>query len=159
MTQDILPNVPRSTIVTIVAVAMLISGILSLCGGIAIFTVGSIASLVTTETALQGVTPETDAAARAAVAAVGAVSALATIASVLFVVSGIFSIVVAIGLFSRQPWARIGAIIAAAIGFVAALLGVLGAFDFSQIVLLILYGFVVYLFATDRGIREYFVRS
>ena len=61
----------------------------------------------------------------------------------------------AVGLFTRQSWARMGTVIVCGIGSVAQVLSLLTGGGISAIIQGALYGFVAYFFYTDAEIKAY----
>ena len=126
MQQPLLPGVDRKQIVQIVAIVMAIGGVLSLLAGLPVIFGGALIA-----------------------------NGLITIGGILLLVDGIASVVVAYGLFTRQPWARMGTVGVAILGVVAEVVWVLAGGGVSAIVQAVFYGFVAYFFYTDAEIKAY----
>ncbi len=149
---QMLSGVDREGIIKAVAIYLVVVGILSFCGGIALFGIGGMAGIFGAGTAAivdeSGLTAEE----RAAVTGLAGVGALAMIQGIISVVLGPVMLVVAYGLFQRKAWARQGVIIVAVVGAVLSLIG-LGGGGLTSIVTLVIDAFIAYLFMTDEGIK------
>lgn len=155
MQRPLLAGVDRKTIVQVIAILMAIGGVLSICGGITLAGLGGILGIGSV-----GVAPlaTTDAEAAAAVAAGAGVGALTVISGILMLVQGVLSVAVAYGLFTRQPWARMGTVIVAGIGVVSQILALLTGGGISAILQGAIYAFVAYFFYTDAELTAYLDR-
>jgi uncharacterized membrane protein len=153
-----LAGVDRRTIVQIVAIMMAIGGVLGLCGGVAAVFGGTFLGFLSVGTSpLAGATGDPEAAA--ALAAGAGLGVIAVIAGILLLIEGILSLVVAVGLFTRQPWARMGTVVVCVIGVIAQVLSLATGGGFSAIIQGVIYAFVAYFFYTDAELRAYFERA
>jgi hypothetical protein len=156
--QPLLAGVDRRMIVQIVAILLAIGGVLGLCGGIAAVFGGTVLGFLSAGTSpLAGVSGDPEAAA--ALAAGAGLGVIAVIAGILFLIDGILSLVVAVGLFTRQPWARMGTVIVCVIGVIAQVLSLGTGGGFSAVIQGVIYGFVAYFFYTDAELKMYFERA
>lgn len=126
MQQPLLPGVDRKQIVQIVAIVMAIGGVLSLLAGLPVIFGGALNA-----------------------------NALITIGGILMLVSGVASLVVAFGLFTRQSWARMGTVGVAVLGLVAEIVWMLAGGGMSAILQAVFYGLVAYFFYTDAELKAY----
>jgi hypothetical protein len=147
---DFLNNVNRAQLIRYVAIYMLVAGILSICGGIALAGVGVLGGV---SGAVVSTTGTGDATALASA------SGLALVYGILSLISGPILIIVAVGLFRRMSWARMGVVIACALNAVSALIGLLTGSGIGQIIWVIVSGFLAYFFYTDPGIKQEFEKG
>jgi hypothetical protein len=127
MQQPLLPGVDRKQIVQSVAIVMAIVGVLSILTGLPVIFGGALIA-----------------------------NAFVTIGGILLLVNGVASLAVAYGLFTRQPWARMGTVGVAVIGVVAEVVWLLAGFGgISAIAQGIFYGFVAYFFYFDAEVKAY----
>ncbi len=155
--QPLLAGVDRKMIVQIVAILLAIGGVFGLCGGIAAVFGGTFLGFLSAGSApLVGMSG--DAEATAAVAAGTGVGVLVAILGILLLIEGILALVAAVGLFTRQPWARMGTVIVCVIGVVAQVLSLITGGGFSAIIQGVIYAFVAYFFYTDVELRAYLER-
>jgi hypothetical protein len=152
--QPLLGGVDRKTIVQIVAILMAIGGVLGICGGIALVGLGGIVGIGSVGVAPLAGTSE----GAAAVAAGAGAGILAAITGIVLLVEGVLSVVVAYGLFTRQPWARMGTVIVAGIGILGQVLSLLTGGGFSAIIQGAIYAFIAYFFYTDAELKAYLDR-
>ena len=152
--QPLLAGVDRKAIVQIVAILMAIGGVLGICGGIALFGVGGILGIGSASFAPLVENAE----GSAAVAAGAGVGILAAITGILLLVEGVLSVVVAFGLFTRQPWARMGTVIVAGIGVIGQVLSLLTGGGFSSVLQALIYAFIAYFFYIDPELKAYLDR-
>lgn len=153
----LLPGVDRGTIVKIVAVYLVVAGIVGLCGGLALLGVGGLASVMGIGGAgFFATAPGGTEAAEAAAASAGLafVGGLAVVMGILSLIAGPAQIIVAVGLFQRASWARMGTVIVAAVSAVIALVSLLIGSGISQLLWVIVSGFVAYFFYTDPEIKQ-----
>jgi hypothetical protein len=152
---DFLNNVNRAQLIRYVAIYMLVAGVLSLCAGVALAGVGVLGgvsgALVATSTGT--------ADGQQAGTALAAASGLAVIYGILSIISGPILIIVAIGLFRRMSWSRMGVVIACAFNAISALLGIVTGSGIGQIIWVIVSGFLAYFFYTDPGIKQEFEKG
>lgn len=130
MQQPLLPGVDRKQIVQIVAIVMAIGGVFALLGGFPVILGGAI------------------------IAGAGG-GALFTIGGILLLVEGVLSLVVAYGLFTRKPWARMGTVVIAVLSVVAQIVWLLAGGGFGSIVQAVIYGLVAFFFYTDAELKAY----
>jgi hypothetical protein len=149
-----LDNISRSQIVRWVGYYMLIVGVLRLC----IAPLAGLASGLSFVGGLVGgvSAPFTDEAADEIAANSGSLLAASGILAVLTVVSivaGIAMLIVGIGLLQRRSWSRMGVVVVLGISVAISILELLTGGGISQIVWIVVGGYVVYLFYTDPGIK------
>lgn len=159
MSSNLMPGVDRSTIVKVVAIWLVISGLLGLCGGLALLGVGALGGVLGAGTAAviseSGAAGADAAEAAAAGAALAAASGFALILGIIFIILAPASLVVAWALFNRRQWARMGVVILSGISAIGALLSILtGGGVGGNIVQLVINAFVAYFFYTDPGIQQ-----
>ena len=158
MQQPLLAGVDRRAIVQSVAILLAIGGVLGLCGGIAAVFGGTfLGALSAGTTPFAALTDDPEAAA--VLAAGAGLGALTVILGILLLIQGVLSLVAAVGLFTRQPWARMGTVIVCVIGVVAQLLSLVNGGGFSAILQGVLYAFFAYFFYTDAELKAYFERA
>lgn len=157
MSSNLMPGVDRSTIVKVVAIWLIISGILGLCGGLALLGIGALGGVLGAGTAaIIGEAGADAAEAAAAGAELAAASGFALILGIIFIILAPASLVVAWALFNRRSWARMGVVILAGISAIGALLSIItgGGGVGGNIVQLVINAFVAYFFYTDSGIQQ-----
>lgn len=131
MQQPLLPGVDRKQIVQIVAIVMAIGGVFALLGGIPVILGGAV------------------------IAGAGG-GALFTIGGILLLIEGVLSLVVAYGLFTRQPWGRMGTVVVAGLGAIAQIVWLLAGGGAGALVQAIVYAAVAYFFYSDAELKAYF---
>lgn len=151
---DFLNNVNRAQLIRYVAIYMLVAGVLSLCAGIALAGIGVLGGVSGAVVSTTGTTDATQAGT-----ALVAASGLAVIYGILSIISGPILIIVAIGLFRRMSWSRMGVVIACAFNAISALLGIVTGSGIGQIIWVIVSGFLAYFFYTDPGIKQEFEKG
>lgn len=150
-----LENVSRSQIVKWVGYYMLIVGAFRLiCGPLAAVVgglgiLGGVAGAVSSPFA-QEASGDIAQASGALVAASG----ILVVLGVVGIITGIAMLIVGYGLLQRRSWSRMGTIIVLGISAVTSLLSILSGGGGSEIVWMLLSGFIVYLFYTDPGIKQ-----
>ena len=149
---DALKGMPPAQLIRYVAIYALISGILNLCGSVLLLIGGAVVGLGAAATA--GVT--TTANGASAVAAAGGVSGLLLITGVLYLIVGPALIIVALGLFRRMSWSRMGAIFAMGVSAIISLLQLLSGGGILNIIWLLGGLYLAYFFYTDAGIKREF---
>ncbi len=158
MSSNLLPGTDRGTIVKVVAIWLVISGVLGLCGGLALLGVGALGGLGGLSAATVGQTGAAGADSgelAAAGAQLAAASGFAAILGIYLLVLAPVSLVVAWALFNRRQWSRMGVVVIGGLGAIGALLSILtGGGLGGNIVQLIINGFVAYFFYTDAGIQQ-----
>ena len=146
-------NIAPAQLIRYVGIYMLISGILNLCGSVALITAGALGGAATAITGAAGAgTTE----GQQAVAALGAVSGVALISGILYFIVAPALIIVAIGLFRRMGWSRMGAVIALAAGAVLSILGLVGGGGILNLLWVLGGLYLAYFFYTDAGIKREF---
>lgn len=130
MQQPLLPGVDRKQIVQIVAIVMAIGGAFALLGSVPVILGGAVVA-----------------------------SALFTIGGFLLLIEGVLSLVVAYGLFTHKPWARMGTVAVAGLSVVAQVVWLLAGGGAGSIVQAVVYGFVAYFFYSDAELKAYFGQS
>jgi hypothetical protein len=138
---NILDSIGRSNVVRYTAIYFLIAGILSVCGGCALFTAGGLAGI-------GGLLR------RNATGALFGVGIGAVIYGLISVLSAPLLIIAAWGLFNRKPWAHTGAVVAGAVNVVSDILWfLLGGGGILSILFIVVSAFLTYVFYSDAGIR------
>ena len=155
MSSNLMPGVDRSTIVKVVAIWLVISGILGLCGGLALLGVGALGGIAGVSTAAIQATGADSGELAAAGTQLAAVSGFAVILGIIAVILAPISLVVAWALFNRRQWARMGVVAIEGLSALVALLFILtGGGLGGNVVQLVLSAFVAYFFYTDPGIQQ-----
>jgi hypothetical protein len=159
MSSNLLPGVDRSTIIKVVAIWLVISGVLGLCGGLALLGVGALGGLFGAGTAAviseSGATGTEAAGAAAAGAALAVASGFAVVLGILFLILAPASLVVAWSLFNRRQWSRMGVVVLMGISAIVSLLSILtGGGLGGNLIPLVIDTFVAYFFYTDPGIQQ-----
>lgn len=152
---EFLRDVDRAQLIRYVGIYMLIAGVLTLCGGLALTVAGGLGGLVGAGTFgfLSGT-----AGSEGAAAATGlmAASGLALIYGILSIVTGPLMVVVGYGLLKRLSWARMGTVIIAGLSVISSLIGLITGGGIINLVWVVASGFIAYLFYTDPGIKSEF---
>lgn len=151
---DFLNNVNRAQLIRYVAIYMLVAGIIGICGGIALASVGVLGGVSGAVVSTSGTTEAAQAGT-----ALAAASGLAIVYGILSIISGPILIIVALGLFRRMSWARMGVVIACAFNVVSSLIGIVAGNGIGQIIWVIVSGFLAYFFYTDPGIKQEFEKG
>jgi hypothetical protein len=147
MSSNLLPGTDRGTIVKVVAIWLVISGVLGLCFALPLLGVGALGGLGGLGAAAVG-----DAGAAAVVATASGVLLILGIVSL---VVGPASLVVAWGLYNRRQWSRMGVVVLMGISAIVNLLFILtGNGLINNLIPLLIDGFVAYFFYTDSGIQQ-----
>ena len=158
MTSNLLPGVDRTTIVKVVAIWLVISGILGLCFALPLLGVGVLGGFAGLGSATVGQSGGAGAQSgelAAAGAALAAASGFALILGIVSLVLAPASLVVAWALFNRRQWARMGVVVLMGISAVINLLFILtGGGLIGNLIPLIIDAFVAYLFYTDTEIQQ-----
>lgn len=154
---DAVKGIPPAQLLRYVAIYALISGIFSLCGSVLLLVGGAIVGLGAAAGAASIAATGSDGAAVAAAA--GGASGLLLITGILNLVVGPALIIVALGLFRRMSWARMGAVFAMAVSGILSLLSLLSGGGILN--LLWLFGglYLAYFFYTDSAIKREFGQS
>lgn len=157
-----LAGVSRSDIVRYVAIYLLVVGVLSVCGGLALVTGGALGGIggVVGGVALQagdaGLTAQEAAEANQAMAALGAVSGLAILWGILTLVTAPLLIISAIGLFQRKNWGRNLAVIAFSLNAILSILGLITGNGIINILWIVISGYLAYFFSRDTELKAQF---
>ncbi len=151
---DALRNIAPAQLIRYVAIYMLISGIINLCGSVALITAGALGGAATALSGVSGagVTPE----GQQAVAALGAVSGLAFISGILYFIAAPALIIVAIGLFRRMGWSRMGAVFVLIASAIVSIIGLLGGSGILNLLWILAGLYLAYFFYSDSGIKREF---
>jgi len=149
---DSLKGMPPAQLIRYVAIYALISGILNLCGSVLLLIGGAVVGLGAAATA--GLASNTEGAT--AVAAAGGVSGLLLITGILYLIVGPALIIVALGLFRRMGWSRMGAVIALGVSAIISLLQLLSGGGILNIIWLLGGLYLAYFFYSDAGIKREF---
>lgn len=149
---EFLKDVNRAQLIRYVAIYMLVGGVLTLCGGLALTVGGALGGIVGVGTA--GFLSGTE--GQAAGAALAAASGLALVYGILSIITGPLMVVVGLGLMRRMAWARMGTVVVAGLSVISSLIGLLTGGGIMNLVWIILSGFVAYLFYTDPDIKSEF---
>jgi hypothetical protein len=135
---------------------LVVAGVLSFCGGIALFGIGSLGGIIGASSSIIADQVGDDTAAaevREAMGVLAGVGGLAVIQGIISVILAPAMLVVAYGLFQHKAWSRQGVVIVAAIGAVLSLINLLAGGGILAIVYVLVDVFIAYLFATDESIR------
>ncbi len=151
---DAMRNVAPAQLIRYVAIYMLISGIINLCGSVALITAGALGGAATALTGVSGATATTE--GQQAVAALGAVSGLAVLSGVLYLIAAPALIIVALGLFRRMGWSRMGAVLVLVISAVVSIIGLVGGGGILNLLWILAGLYVAYFFYSDSGIKREF---
>lgn len=149
---DAVRNIAPAQLIRYVAIYMLISGIINLCGSVALITAGALGGAATALGSVAGTTAE----GQQAVAALGAVSGLAVLSGVLYLIAAPALIIVAIGMFRRMGWSRMGAVLVLVISAVVSIIGLVGGGGILNLLWILAGLYVAYFFYTDAGIKREF---
>ncbi|MCC6615587.1 MAG: hypothetical protein IT320_19090 [Anaerolineae bacterium] len=154
----------RQQLIRYVAIYMLVAGIFSFCGGIALFTAGVLGGIggAVGSVALQSageVTSEQqqqlDEAARA-LSEVGAYSGLAVIWAIMSLVAAPLLILAAIGLFQRKSWGRNAAVIAFLVNAISSLIGLVTGGGIFNIIWVLISAYLAYYFYSNEPLKAEF---
>ncbi len=154
---DAVKGIPPAQLLRYVAIYALISGIFSLCGSVLLLVGGAIVGLGAAAGAASIAATGADGAAVAAAA--GGASGLLLITGILNLVVGPALIIVALGLFRRMSWARMGAVFAMAVSGILSLLSLLSGGGILNLLWLLGGLYLAYFFYTDSGIKREFGQS
>lgn len=149
---DALKGIAPAQLIRYVAIYALISGILNLCGSVLLLIGGAVVGLGAAATAAIPTTNE----GAAAVAAAGGASGLLLITGVLYLIVGPALIIVALGLFRRMGWSRMGAVFAMGVSAIISLLQLLSGGGILNIIWLLGGLYLAYFFYSDAGIKREF---
>ncbi|MBI1276801.1 MAG: hypothetical protein GC179_01600 [Anaerolineaceae bacterium] len=149
---DAMRNVAPAQLIRYVAIYMLISGVINLCGSVALITAGALGGAATALGSVAGTTAE----GQQAVAALGTVSGLALVSGILYFIAAPALIVVALGLFRRMGWSRMGAVVVLAASAILSLIGLVGGGGILNLIWILAGLYVAYFFYTDAGIKREF---
>ena len=161
---------PQRTVLTIIiAIYMMIAGILTFCGSLAIVGIGGLASnigsITSLNTAIATAGAGSDAAttqqAQQALDAASHVGGLTVILGVILLIVGIAYLVTGIGLFMVRPWAYTAAIAISVLYIVISIIEALTAGTFGIVTLIfpILSAIILVLLLTDAGTKRAFGRA
>jgi hypothetical protein len=89
------------------------------------------------------------------IAGLGGFSILLVIFGLFSIVTGPLSVIVGIGLLTRQPWARMGVVLVAGLTAVTGLFGLFGGQGIGNILWALLAAVVAYFFYTDALMKDY----
>jgi hypothetical protein len=149
---DSVRNIAPAQFVRYVAIYMLISGIINLCGSVALLTAGALGGAATALGSVAGTTAE----GQQAVAALGAVSGLAFISGILYLIAAPAMIIVAIGLFRRMGWSRMGAVFVLVASAILSIIGLVGGGGILNLLWVLAGLYVAYFLYSDPGIKREF---
>ena len=149
---DSMRNIAPAQLIRYAAIYMLISGIINLCGSVALITAGALGGAATALGGFAGTSTE----GQQAVAALGAVSGLAILSGVLYLIAAPALIIVAIGLFRRMGWSRMGAVVVMLAGAILSLVGLIGGSGILSIIWILVDLYLAYFFYSDPGIKREF---
>jgi hypothetical protein len=154
---EILRGIDRAGLVKAVAVYLVIYGVLNVCAGLALTFAGGMASIFGASGAAMmaqsGVsTVEGGQEAIAAMSTATAFGGLAFIWGILALISVPLFLIVAFGLLQQKRWARNGGIVALGVTILLSVLG-FGNGGITNLLWIIVSGYVLYLFLTDDGIK------
>lgn len=154
----------RAQLVRYVAIYMLVAGIFSVCGGIALFAGGALAGFgsIFGSAALQSAAENSGAnqqdlneAARA-LSEAGAFSGIAIIWGILSLIAAPLLILAAIGLFQRLAWGRNAAVIAFLVNAFTSLIGLLTGGGIFNLVWVLVSAYLAYFFYRDPDLKAEF---
>jgi hypothetical protein len=94
-------------------------------------------------------------AAQDEIQGLGGFSILLIIFGIFAIITGPLSVIAGVGLLTRQPWARMGVVLVAALTAVTGLFGLFGGNGFGNIIWAALAGLVAYFFYTDAEMKTY----
>ncbi len=150
---DAMRNIAPSQLVLYTAIYALVAGLARLCvsvpailggaflGGMA--TIGSVSAPIGSED-------------QAALAEAGRASGLLVITGILFLIVAPALIIIAVGLFQRMRWARMGAVFVFAISGLLSILDLLGGGGILNLIWILASLYLAYFFYTDTGIKREF---
>jgi uncharacterized membrane protein (DUF2068 family) len=158
-------NLQASQLVRYVAIAMLVLGVLGLCGGLGLITAGGLGAItgavgggVLNEAAQEAGVNQQE--AEEALRQLGQVSGTVIFWGFLTVISAPLLVIAAVGLFQRQSWGRMAAVIALAVNAVVSLLGIfMGGGLIGNVISFLLYGYLAYLFYHHSAMKQEFGAS
>ena len=156
--KNTLDSIGRPQFIRYVMIYMLVIGVLTLCGGIALFVAGGLAGIAGVgSVAVGSQTGASSSDLQNQGAAVAAVGGIALVYGLLNIVIGPAMVVVGLGLRNRAKWSRMGVVVVGGIGVLASLLGLItGSGNVIGIISLIVDALVVYAFYRDPGIISEF---
>lgn len=151
---DAMRNIAPAQLIRYVAIYMLISGILNLCGSVGLITAGALGGAASAITGASGagVTAE----GQEAIAALGAVSGLALVSGLLYLIAAPAMILVGVGLFRRMGWSRMGAVVVLAAGAILSLIGLVGGAGILNVLWILAGLYLAYFLYTDIGVKREF---
>jgi hypothetical protein len=153
---DALKNMPAGQLIRYVAIYSLIAGIVNLCGSVLLLVGGAVVGLGAAAGAASVAATGAGNQGAAAVAAAGGVGGLLLITGILYLIVGPALIIVALGLFRRMGWARMGAVFAMLASAVLSLLSLLSGGGILNLVWLLGGLYLAYFFYSDAGIKKEF---
>ena len=151
---DAMKNLPAAQLIRYVAIYMLISGVVNLCGSIGLLTAGVLSGVATAASGAAGVAATAE--GQQAINALGAASGLAVVSGILYLIAAPALIVVGIGLFRRMGWSRMGAVVVLVVSAIVSLLGLFGGSGILQLIWILAGLYLAYFFYTDGGIKREF---
>lgn len=144
----------RNTIVTVVAIYLIVVGILGICGGIAVVTGSSLLGVLGAATEQLGASLNSTDRQNLTEAAreLSEARGLLTVVGVVLLVVSVAELIISVGLFQRKNWAWRATIAVLALTIVLSVLGTLfgGSFDFVGTVIAAV---IIYLFYTNADVR------
>lgn len=152
---NLLGNMDRAQFVKIVAILLIILGILQLFAGAAALLGGGLLGATAGAVAVSGVATTNEGAAATAMA--GATGGLLILYGAVLLFVGILSLIAAIALFRRFPWARMAAFVVMILGFAGQILGLLtGGFSVLTLLYAVVYVLGAYIFFSDEPLKSLF---
>lgn len=150
-------NYPPAQLIRYVTFYCFITGVINLCGSVALITAGALSGAAGTLANASGA--NVSAEGQQAVAELGKVGGLAVASGVLYLVAAPALILVGIGLYRRMGWSRMGAVIVFALSAVVSLLGLLGGNGILSLLWILIDLYIAYFMYTDSGIKREFGQS
>ena len=150
---DSVKNIAPAQLIRYVAIYALVAGIANLCVSVTAILGGAfLGGLAAVGSAAAPVGSE----GQQALAAAGGASGLLVITGILYLIVAPALIVVALGLFRRAGWSRMGAALVLALSAIVSLLQLLGGGGILNIVWLLGGLYLAYFFYSDSGIKREF---
>ena len=153
---DALKGIAPAQLIRYVAIYALISGIVNLCGSVLLLVGGAVVGLGAAAGAASIAATGAGTDGAKAVAAVGGASGLLLITGVLYLIVAPALIIVALGLFRRMSWARMGAVFVMGVSAILSLLSLLSGGGILNLVWLLGGLYLAYFFYSDSGIKKEF---
>jgi hypothetical protein len=152
---NLLGNTNRATFVKIVAILLIILGVLQLFGAAGALLGGGLLGAAAGAAAVSGVATSNDATAATALA--GATGGLLVVYGAVLLFVGALSIVAAVALLRRFPWARMATFVVLILGFVGQIIGLFtGGFSLLGVLYGVVYIVLAWIFFSDEPLKALF---